>query len=203
MDSLPSLSELLGPSTLGGRVPALVLGVLLLGFGRSLYRAFVIAPGILAGAWLATAARGPLSLTPMTYAIAILVAAAAGAILCHVVERTAVRLLGMVLVGGLAWFAWPLVQGAPAPLWLLGAAAVVGAAAWPFVHEMLLLPASAVAGAFVTAWALGYDGRVEVIGGLALAGIVVQGVLGRSGGGGASRKKVKGKARGKGEDGDE
>lgn len=188
MDTLPSLSELLGPGTLGGRVPSLVLGILLLGWGRSLYRAFVIAPGILAGAWLATAAKGPLALTPMACAIALVLAAAAGAILCHVIERIAVRLLGMALFGGLGWFAWPLVQGAPAPAWLLGIAALVGAVAWPLVQEMLLMPATAAAGAFVTAWALGYDGRVEVIAGLCLGGIVTQGLLGRFGGGGRGEK---------------
>lgn len=169
----PDLANAFNPALLQGHGPALVGGILLLGFGAKLYRAAVLLPGILAGVYAGAWLHGALSLGTTGGLLAIGGFALVGAVICHVVESVALPFAGAVLFAGAAWWAWPLFVGAP-PFWVPLAGAALGGLAFRYVFERVLKPATAVAGAFTVAWATGQLSHPAVVAGLAVVGTVVQ-----------------------------
>ncbi len=177
----PNLHDAIDPALLGGHGPALVGGILLLGFGGKLYRAAVLLPGILAGVYAGVWLHGALHLGLTGGLLAIGLLALGGAIVCHLVESIALPTAGAVLFAGAAWWAWPFLAGAP-PFWAPLVGAAVGAICFRYMFDRLLKPATAVAGAFTLAWATGQLGEPAVVGGLAVVGTIVQVVLDRGSG---------------------
>jgi hypothetical protein len=153
-------------------------GLLLLAGGR-LYKLAVIAPGLAGGVagalWIGEYA----SLAPQVVAVAALVLAIAGAVLCRMLERMAVAAIGVIAAAGVTQLAWPIVaEGAAAPWWgvLLGGA--VGLLLFPGIFRSLIRWITALVGALMVAWSIGYQENVWVVGGLFLAGCIVQAASG-------------------------
>ncbi len=176
---------------MGGRLPALLVGIVLLGWGERLYRVLVVAPGVLAGVYLAAWLRGLFHLDTTGAIIATLVLAGAGALACHFVEGVAVRSAGAGLFAALAWLGTPLVHAGPVPWWAPVVAAVLGGVVFPMLYRVALRPLTALVGAWSVAWAVQRPDQVWLIGGLALAGTALQFALARTGGGDASEPKKK------------
>ena len=151
-------------------------GLLLLAGGR-LYKLAVVAPGVLAG--VAGALLLPAELGPVVIAVAAVVLAIAGAVLCHLLERVAVHAIGVIAAAGITQLAWPVVAGGPAPWWgvLLGSA--VGLLLFPGVFRSLIKWITALLGALMVAWSVGYHDDAYVVGGLFLGGCIVQAIGGR------------------------
>jgi len=170
-------------------IVGLTAGALLL-FGGRLYRFAVIAPGLLGG--VALALLLPADLGPIVIALAAVLLAAVGAMLCHFLERAAVHVVGAAVLAGLAEVAWPPLLGGPAPWWGLLCAGALGVLVFPKVFRALIKVLTSLLGALAMAWALGCWDRplavagvaVEpwmVVAALAVAGLAFQLVAGRKG----------------------
>lgn len=188
----PALSAML----LDGRLPALLVGLVLLVFGERTYRVLVIAPGVLAGLYLAAWIRSFVELGAVGSVVATLGLSAAGALLCHFVEGLAVRAAGAGLFAALAWFGTPLVHAGAVPWWAPVVGAVLGGLIFPRLYQVLLRPLTALVGAWSVAWAVKFGGNVWVVLGLAGLGTAIQFALANRGGGGSepappARKKGK------------
>jgi hypothetical protein len=168
-------------------IVAFTAGLLLL-FGGRLYRLAIIAPGLLGG--VALALLLPQDLGPIVIALAAVLLAAVGAVLCHFLERVAVHVVGAAALAGLAEVAWPPLLGGPAPWWGLLCAGALGVLFFPKVFRALIKVVTAVLGALAMAWAIGCWDRplavaglsVEpwmVVAALAAAGLAFQLVAGR------------------------
>ena len=175
---LPHAPDPLSTLLLDGRLPALLTGIVLLCWGARVYRLLILAPGVLAGVYLAAVigeigAMRPAVVVGITIGLAV-----AGALLCHFVEGVALRVGGAGLAAALTAFAWPLVSKVPAPWWAPVVGGVVGALVFPKLYQFLLRPATALVGAWSIAWAVKHEKDIWLIGGLAIAGTVVQFWLG-------------------------
>jgi len=155
-------------------------GGLLLVAGGRLYTLAVVAPGIIGGVagalWIGETA----GLAGSVVAVAAVVLAVAGAVLCRMLERLAVAAVGVIATAGITQLAWPLVMdGQIAPWWgvLLGGA--VGLLLFPGVFRSLIRWITALVGALMVAWSVGYHDNVYVVGGLFLAGCIVQAASGK------------------------
>jgi hypothetical protein len=156
-------------------------GLLLIAGGR-LYKLAVVAPGVIAGVagalWIGETA----GLAGSVVAVAAVVLAVAGAVLCRLLERLAVAAIGVIALAGVTQLAWPLaMDGQAAPWWgvLLGGA--VGLLLFPGIFRSLIRWITALLGALMVAWSLGYHENVWVVGGLFVAGCVVQAASGKKG----------------------
>lgn len=178
---LPAVPDPAATLLTDGRLPALLTGIVLLGWGAKVYRLLVLAPGVLAGVYLGAVLRGWLHLGGMEAVLLTVGLAVGGALACHFVEGVAVVVGGAALFGALAWFGWPLVQPGPVPVYVPLVAVVVGGLAFPRLYQLLLRPITALVGAWSIAWAVGRPGTLWLVGGLALAGLALQYVLDRPG----------------------
>lgn len=161
------------------RVLCVVAGVLLIVAGSRLYRLMVVSPGFVAGVLLTThyAPAG----SDMTKVAIIVGVGLVGALIMHLMEQTALRLVGVALMIGLATAIAPEVFGRQVPWWLNYAAGAVGAVGFPIVYERALPLITSLLGALAVAWALGRETDVWMIGILALVGAAFQTfVAGRS-----------------------
>ena len=177
---------------LDGRLPALLVGIVLLGWGERLYGVLVVAPGVLAGVYLAAWAQPLFHFAPTTLLVVTVALAGAGAWLCHFVAAIAGRMAGAGLFAALAWFAAPLAQPGPVPWWVPVVGAALGALVFPSLYKIALRPLTALVGAWSIAWAVKAPGNPYLVLGLAAAGTALQFALSRSTGEGAGpAKKVK------------
>lgn len=183
---------------LDGRLPALLTGIVLLGWGAKVYRVLIVAPGVLAGVYLAAVVGELAHLTATVSVVMTVVLAAGGAILCHFVEGLAIRVGGAGLFAAVSALIWPLVRHGPVPFWVPLIAAIVGALVFPKVYQVLLRPTTALLGAWSIAWAVQRPDALWLVGGLAVAGTALQFWLDRGGSGAASaaKRKEKGKKKG-------
>lgn len=147
-----------------------VAGGLVCVAGARLYPLVIVAPGFAAG----VLAGMSLPLDPSTRAIAAVVLGAIGALLCRFVERIAVVGVGAVLAGSLANAVWPLLTGQPAPWWGAALGALAGLALFPGVFRAMLLPLTALLGAFLLGWSFGFQTRLPVVLGVAIGGLIIQ-----------------------------
>jgi hypothetical protein len=171
-------------------------GALLMLAGGRLYRLAVVAPGLLAGVLVAL--ELPADLGPPTIAVAALILAGAGALICHLLERVAVHAIGAIALTGLVHLGWPLAAGEPAPWWGLVLGAALGLLLFPRVFRSLIRWITALLGALMVAWSLGYQDNPWVVGTLFLAGCVVQGASGKG-----KAQPAKAKQRSRGEEGED
>ncbi|MSQ00743.1 MAG: hypothetical protein EXR71_02495 [Myxococcales bacterium] len=181
---------------LDGRLPALLVGIVLLGWGERIYGVLVVAPGVLAGVYLAAWAQPLFHFDAITLLVVTVALAAAGALLCHFVAAMAVRAAGAGLFAALAWFALPLAQSGPVPWWVPLVGAALGALVFPALYKIALRPLTALVGAWSIAWAVKHPGNPYVVLALAAAGTAVQVALagtGRGGGDAPAKKISKGK----------
>jgi len=188
---LPHAPDPVSTLLLDGRLPALLTGIVLVGWGAKVYRLLVLAPGILAGVYLGAVVKELAHLDGMTAIVTTIVLAAAGALLCHFVEGIAIRVGGAALFGATAWFAWPMFRPGATPIYVTVGALIVGAFAFPSVYRVLLRPITALVGAWSIAWAMERPHDVWLVGGLALAGTALQFALDRGGGGGGAASAPK------------
>ena len=154
-------------------------GLLLLAGGR-LYKLAVVALGIAGGVagalWIGETA----GLAGSVVAIAAVVLAVAGAVLCRMLERVAVAAIGVIATAGITQLAWPLVMdGQIAPWWGLLLGGAVGLLLFPSVFRSLIRWITALLGALMVAWSLGYQDNAYVVGGLLVLGCIVQAASGK------------------------
>jgi hypothetical protein len=176
---MPSLPSLPSPTALGPelRIGVGIVAAVLLLQGARFYRVAVIAPGLLGGLAGGLALSRSLDLARDATLVISGVLAVAGAVICHLGERLAVVVAGML--GGVAAIVAiePLVAGG-LPWWAPVAGATVGGVLGPFLHRAALPLLTAAVGAPAVAWAAQWPLTPVVIGGLLVAGVVVQLVTG-------------------------
>lgn len=169
---------------------ALAVGVLLLGWGGSLWRFTQVSSGLLVGGavgWSIGLATG----NPLAGLVAAAVLGVACAILFYLVERTAVAGLGGVAGVVAMQVGWPLANHGAEASWLLqGGAGLVGMALAGLLHERAVQTVTAIAGAALVALAVGEPAHPWIVGTLAVLGAVFQYTRG-AGGGGGSRTRPK------------
>lgn len=160
-----------------------VAGVVLLVRGASIYKWALWLAGFGVGAagtaagllWLGE--RIPEVATPAAVGISALIAGITVAIATVWVHR-----LGLVAVGALlgATLVAAVSPRLGLPWWVALVGSAVGGAAMPWVFPHLLLVATPAVGAMLVAHALGVPTHLGVLGGLWLAGVVIQGLSQRS-----------------------
>ena len=155
--------------------PVFVMGVVggaLLVAGSRLYKLALIAPGMAAGLLLGLEITAGAS--PQIQLVAGLCLAIVGAGVLLLVERLAVSLGGAFLVGGLANAVTPMFLPGQDAWYVPVAGAVVGLLLFPRLFRSLLFLFTALGGALCIAWAAGRPQDLPLIGGLWLAGTVIQ-----------------------------
>lgn len=159
------------PQTLVG-----LLGVLLLVAGKRLYRLVIIAPGLAAGTMLGlnlSEGQSPGVRFTTVGALALL-----AAFLLHKVERVAIASAGAFLTVGLARVGAPLVLDTEPPWYVFALGGALGLLLFPSLYQRLLVIITPTIGALCIAWAAGRPTDLLLVGGLILAGVVVQLTLG-------------------------
>ncbi len=143
------------------RVLCVVAGVLLIIAGGRLYRLMVVAPGFVAGVLLTThyAPAG----NDVTKIAIIVGVGLVGALVMHLMEQTALRLVGVALMVGVAIAVAPEIFGRDVPWWLNYAAGAVGAVAFPILYERALPLITSALGSLAVAWALGRETDIWMI----------------------------------------
>ncbi|MFT5683110.1 MAG: hypothetical protein ACI8RZ_004037 [Myxococcota bacterium] len=155
--------------------PVFVMGVVggaLLVAGSRLYKLALIAPGLAAGLLLGLEITSGAS--PEIRMVAGLCLGIIGAGVMLLVERLAIALGGAFLVGGLANAVTPLILPGQDAWYVPIAGAVVGLLIFPKMFRSLLFLFTALGGALCIAWAIGRPQDLPIIGGLWLAGTVIQ-----------------------------
>jgi hypothetical protein len=181
----------MNPRDLIHRVPALipgsalVFGILLLGWGATLWRFTAVLVGLAIGAGVGLQI-GDAAHDADIGLVAAGVLAIGVALLFYLVERLAFAGLGAVATVALLDAIWPLVYpaGHPTDLVRLGVAAVGLLLGW-LLHQRIVQVTTAVAGASLVAWSLQEPGNIWIVGPLTLLGALFQ--AGRLGGGGGAR----------------
>jgi hypothetical protein len=143
------------------RVLCVIVGVVLLVAGSRLYRLMIVAPGFVIGVLLATH-YAPAGSDMMKMGIIVGVGLA-GALIMHLMEQTALRLVGVALMVGLAMAVSPEVFGKEEPWWLNYAAGALGAVGFPILYERALPLITSLLGSLAVAWALGRETDIWMI----------------------------------------
>ena len=154
------------------RILCIVAGVLLMLAGGRLYRLMIVTPGFVAGVLLTTH-YAPAGTDMMKVGIIVGVGLV-GALIMHLMEQTALRLIGVALMVGVATAVAPEVFGSQEPWWLNYAAGALGAVGFPIVYRRALPLITSLLGALAVAWALGRETDVWVIGILTVLGAMIQ-----------------------------
>lgn len=149
-----------------------VVGGALLVAGARLYRLALMAPGLAAGVLLGLQITHGAS--PELRLVAALCLGIIGAGLVLLAERLAIALGGAFLLGGLANAAAPIVLPGEDAWYVPVAGAVAGLMIFPALFRRLLFIFTALGGALCVAWAMGRPQDLPLIGGLWLAGTVIQ-----------------------------
>lgn len=161
-----------GFGVLDARTVVVFVGAALLVAGRRLYRLMVLSPGIVGGVLLThhyAPAGDDLTKLAITIAVGLI-----GALIMHLMEQTALRMLGAGIVVGLTIAVAPEVFGASVPWYLNYIAAAVGAVGFPMVYKRSLPLLTSLMGALALAWALGRETDVWMIAILTAVGAMIQ-----------------------------
>ena len=184
MPELKDLMEWIDPSQWGfgwmdARVLVILIGGALIVAGGRLYRLVLVSPGFVGGVLLSHH-YAPSGSDGMKLAIGIGVGLV-GALLMHLMEQAALRLLGAAMAVGItAAFGPGLFDGNP-PWFLNYVAGAVGAIVFPLIYERALPLVTSLAGALAIAWALGRPADIVMLAILTLSGAMIQTFLsGRS-----------------------
>jgi len=159
--------DMIDPRTL-----CVVIGVLLLVAGGRLYRLMLVGPGFVMGVLLATH-YAPAGSDTMKMAI-VVGCGLLGALLLHLMEQTALRMVGVALMIGAVTAVAPEVFGPKPPWYLNYAAGAIGAIFFPRFYARALPLLTSLLGALSVAWALGRQTDVWMIGILTVCGAIVQ-----------------------------
>ena len=177
MPELKDLMEWIDPSQWGfgwmdARVLVVVIGCALIIAGGRLYRLVLISPGFVGGVLLSNHyAPSGSDVTKLAIGIAV---GLVGALLMHLMEQAALRMLGAAMAVGLAAAFGPgLFDGDP-PWFLNYVAGAIGAIGFPLIYERALPLLTSLAGAMAIAWALGRQADIWLLGILTVAGAMVQ-----------------------------
>ncbi len=168
-----ALSALAEATPLGVRGFAAVGGALLIVAGARFYRAAVAAPGAILGLLLTTHFLRGLT-DDTTLSIAAIGGAVIGAMITGFIEKLAIRLAGALVGAVAADIGWSLLQSAELPLWAPAAGALVGLLIFPSVWRLALKLITPFLGALCVAYAAGSPNHPLLIGGLTLAGALIQ-----------------------------
>ena len=154
-----------------------LVGLCLALMGSRLYRLAVLAPGVVLGAALGMeiATRNGFD----TQVVAACSLGVLGGFAFYLLERLAIALSGAFVMGGLANLGAAAVTGSSPEWYVPTAGAVVGMFLFPSLYKKLLPFVSAVLGGLCVAWALRAPDDLRLVGGVAIAGLLVQLVLGR------------------------
>ncbi len=166
--------ELMDPRTL-----CVLIGAVLILAGSRLYRLMLLGPGFVGGVLLAHhyAPAG----NNTTKMLIILGCGLVGVVLMHLMEQTALRLIGVALAVGAALAISPEVFGSKPPWYLNYVAGAVGAVGFPIVYERALPLITSLLGALMIAWALERPSDLWMLGLLAIVGVASQTFIGAKG----------------------
>ncbi len=182
-DGVPTMNDVmawLDPSHWGfgwldPRTACVIVGILLLFAGSRLYRLMLVGPGFVGGVLLAHhyAPAG----TDLFKMGVIVGAGLVGAVVLHLMEQTAQRVVGVAIAVGVAMANAPEVFGGKPPWYLHYVAGAVGAVGFPIVYERVLPLLTALLGALALAWSIGREHDIWMIGILAFLGMAVQVII--------------------------
>jgi len=154
------------------RILCVVAGALLILAGGRLYRLMIVTPGFVAGVLLTTHyAPAGSDMVKMGIIVAV---GLVGALIMHLMEQTALRLIGVALMVGVATAVGPEAFGRNVPWWLNYAAGALGAVGFPILYQRALPIITSLLGALAVAWALGRETDVWMIGILTVLGAMIQ-----------------------------
>jgi len=180
---VPTMNDLmawLDPSQWGfdwidPRTACVVVGILLLFAGSRLYRLMLVGPGFVGGVLLAHH-YSPAG-TDMTKMAIILGAGLMGALVLHLMEQTAQRIVGVALAVGVATALAPEIFGSKPPWYLNYVAGAVGAVGFPIIYERALPLLTSLLGALALAWSIGRERDVWMLVIFTLLGTAVQTII--------------------------
>jgi hypothetical protein len=168
--SLPSFSD---PLFFRGLLTA--FGLILCVFGSHLYQLVVLAPGILGGLWAGLLIGRSAGLDPTPTLAVAGGLALVGALLCHFVETTAVRITGAVVFGTIGWLAWPMFRDVRwEAMVAAGAGAILGGALFPRIYSFMVKVATSAMGGLLLAEAAQRPQNLWIVGGATIVGILIQ-----------------------------
>jgi len=184
---MPTMNELMqwiDPSQWGfdlidPRTLCVVIGAVLILVGSRLYRLMLLGPGFVGGVLLAHHyAPAGSDTTKMAIVVG---CGVVGVVLMHLMEQTALRLVGVALAVGATTAIAPEVFGSKPPWFLNYVAGAIGAVGFPIVYERALPLVTSLLGALMVAWALGRPTDIIMLAILSVVGIAVQTFLGARG----------------------
>ena len=154
------------------RVIVIVLGGTLLVAGGRLYRLVLISPGFVGGVLLAHH-YAPTGSDGTRLAIGIGVGLV-GALLMHLMEQAALRILGGAIAVGLAVAFGPGFFDGDPPWFLNYVAGAIGAIGFPLIYERALPLVTSLAGAMAIVWATGRQADIWLLAILTVTGAMIQ-----------------------------
>lgn len=177
MPELNDLMQWMDPSNWGfgaldPRTIVVVVGAALVVAGSRLYRLMILSPGLVGGVLL-THHYAPAGTDLLKLAITVGVGLI-GALVMHLMEQTALRLVGAVLAVGIAIAVGPEAFGKAVPWFVNYAAAAVGAVGFPLIYKRALPLLTSLLGAMAIAWALGRETDLWLLGIVTVAGAMLQ-----------------------------
>ena len=161
------------------RVFVIVIGAVLIVAGGRFYRLVLISPGFVGGVLLSHHyAPSGSDVTKLAIGVG---AGLVGALLMHLMEQAALRILGAAMAVGLAVAFGPELFDGDPPWFLNYVAGAIGAIGFPVIYERALPVLTSLAGAMAIAWALGRPADIVMLALLTLSGAMIQTFLsGRS-----------------------
>ena len=177
MPEMKDLMEWIDPTQWGfgwmdARVLVIVIGGTLIIAGGRLYRLVLISPGFVGGVLLSHH-YAPSGTDGMKLAIGIGVGLV-GALLMHLMEQAALRLLGAAMAVGIAVAFGPDLFGGDPPWFLNYVAGAIGAIGFPMIYQRALPLLTSLAGAMAIAWALGRQTDIWILAILTVSGAIIQ-----------------------------
>jgi hypothetical protein len=177
MPEIKELMQWIDPSEWGfgmmdARTLVVLLGGALILAGRRLYRLMLLSPGFVGGVML-THHYAPAGMDTTKFAITV-GAGLVGALIMHLMEQTALRLVGAALMVGVAVAYGPSLFDGDAPWFVNYVAGAVGAIGFPIVYERALPLLTSLLGALAIAWALGRQTDLWMLAILTVVGAMVQ-----------------------------
>lgn len=155
--------------------PTLLVGIVggvLLVAGARLYRLAIVTPGLAAGMLLGLELSA--GAAPEIRLVIGLCLGICGAGVMLLAERVAISLGGALLMGGLANALAPVLLPGQDAWYLPAAGSVIGLFLFPRLFRSLLFVLTPLGGALCVSWAMGRPQDLPLVGGLWLAGTVVQ-----------------------------
>ena len=180
MPTLNDLMQWIDPShwdfmLMDPRTLCVAIGVLLILAGSRLYRLMLVGPGFVVGVLLTTH-YAPAGADTTKMAI-VVVSGLVGALVLHLMEQTALRIVGVALMVGASTAIAPELFGKNPPWFLNYIAGAIGAVGFPIIYERALPLLTSLLGALAIAWVLGRQTDLWMLGILSVLGAIFQTVV--------------------------